>query len=72
MSVRDMIEPRACIALRLEEIDIILVALSSSPKDPICVAVEHKLGVMRQRLIFNARETIPALEGEPFKLPTFR
>lgn len=61
---RDEIEPRACIMLRLEEIEALLVGLERSPYRSSNSLTILKLLHMRNKLIANARETVPALREE--------
>lgn len=60
MSERDAIEPRACIALRLYEIDALLHCLRLFEGDTV-EELRSKLRAMRTRLIENAKESVQAL-----------
>lgn len=69
MSERDFIEPRACIMLRLEEIEAVLLLVNTWQKMRLgnrtdttdaLIGVATKLALMRSKLIEQAKKTVPA------------
>ena len=64
---RDAIEPRACVTLRLGEIDAILTRMARIENDaaePYADGICAKLRTMRAALLRNAAGNVPALSPQ--------